>query len=135
MILIVDDNIWFIATMHGILSERGYRFEIAMNGDEAIALTLDHGQRYAIALIDVDLKSNLSGIDVVRLIRANPDSAKANVPVVMITGVAEIDSKLVDELHLSGVLYKPFLIADLITAIKTNTRYPLTPETKKDENP
>lgn len=123
MILIVDDNPLFTTTMDKSLSVRGFRSEIVADGGEAVRRVLDHGQLYALALIDVDLKSETDGVDVVRAIRAIDDFSKSTVPVVLMSGFAVVEPAIVEELRIAGALHKPFLIADLVGTIERNSRW------------
>jgi len=85
-ILVVDDEETVLNLVQRILEEAGYSVVTAANGEEAFDKVLRDG----IGLMLLDIKMpGLDGFQVLDLIRQ-----RSNIPVIMLTGLAEVDSLL-----------------------------------------
>lgn len=122
MLLVVEDNPHFSATIKTILEKRGYSFDIVDTGSEAVARLINQGERYALAIIDARLPDRQGG-DIIRTVRSIDDPDKALVPIVMMTGGDPIPDDLIRDGKICGVLYKPFLVSDLMRMIKQCSRW------------
>ncbi len=131
MLLIVEDNPHFSATINAILQRRGFRFDIVDTGKEAIARLANKGETYALAIVDIRLP-DFPGDEILRLTRALTDPLKAGIPVVMMTGGEPVEPALLADGSVCAVLYKPFLVAELLRVIDQCSRWsPLS----SDEQP
>lgn len=84
-ILIVDDSELIHDLVTAILRECDMELVHVRNGQEAKAQLLDSGSNFAVALVDLILPSDVTGWDILDLIRGNP--ATAAMRVVVLTGV------------------------------------------------
>ena len=104
--LLVEDNIMNVKLFSLLLRRIGIQFDIATDGEEAIAL-FDKNY-YDIILTDINLPK-LPGNEMAKLMRKNIDSIKANTPIIALTAsilTSEIDSYL--QVGINEVLLKPF---------------------------
>ncbi len=83
----------------------------AGNGKEALELLKQYNNEFAFLLCDVNMPE-MSGMETLRAIRGNPDTAK--LPVIMCTSVAE-KSQVLDAIKAgaSNYVVKPFRPEDL----------------------
>jgi CheY-like chemotaxis protein len=82
-ILIVDDNATNVKLLSFLLSSRGYRVQVAVDGEEALALL----ETYRPKLILMDLQlPGIDGLSVTRKLREQP--ATADILVVAVTASA-----------------------------------------------
>lgn len=132
MILIVDDNPFFTDVMNRILMKRGFKFDIVNTGIEAIRRMLEHGQEYSLVLLDYRM-SGVNGIEIAKTIRVIGDPEKSEVPIVLMSGADfSLDLSELQNLQVAGILYKPFLINDLVDTIKHNARFPIIGDVQDD---
>lgn len=103
-ILIVDDNPLNVKLLETTLGKEGYQIYKAFNGPNARALAVEHIP--SIILLDIQMPGE-NGFDVIKQLKNNADTA--SIPVIFLTGVSEIDSKL-EGFNLGAVDYitKPF---------------------------
>ncbi len=88
-VLIVDDDASILRLMCEILSHQGYRFETAANGLEAISKV----KEFSPDLIFMDVRMPvMDGYDALKKIKA--DEAVCHIPVVMVTGLGDRESKI-----------------------------------------
>jgi two-component system response regulator HydG len=110
-ILIVDDNAGILHTMDIILTEKGYRVEIADNGLDAIEQI--RNRSFDLVISDIKM-SHVTGVDVLKEIkRVSPE-----IPTIMITAFTM--DKLVQEAQQEGaeaVLHKPLDFDELHSVI------------------
>lgn len=114
-ILVVDDEETVLNLVQRILEEAGYSVVTAANGEEAFDKVLRDG----IGLMLLDIKMpGLDGFQVLDLIRE-----RSNIPVIMLTGLAEVDS-LLDALNNGADDYitKPFKPRELVARIEAKLR-------------
>lgn len=113
-ILIVEDEAIIAMEIQSILQELGYRVTaIVGSGEEAVEKA--ESDSPDIIIMDVNLKTEMSGIDAVEIIQA-----KKEIPVVFVT--ARFDETKFDAANLSipfGYILKPIHDRDLKVAIKT----------------
>ena len=108
-----EDNPENRQTLITYLNARHYRVIAAANGKEAIALA--QSQQPDIILMDINMPE-LNGIEVTRLIRANP--VLAHIPIVAITALtSHQDQCLCLEEGMNHFLPKPFRLKELTHAI------------------
>ncbi len=111
-VLVVDDEAGYRTTLKDLLVAEGYSVETAESGEDAIEVS---GRAYPDVLIaDWKLKNKLSGLDVVRALRAsNP-----RLPALFITGHSvdqlRAEAHDLDEVQ---VLEKPFVADSLLNMI------------------
>jgi two-component system cell cycle sensor histidine kinase/response regulator CckA len=117
-ILIVDDEQSVREIIAGMLEDHGYNLALAGSGSEAIArateLTPD------LILLDV-MMPDIDGFEVCRRLRADP--LLAEVPIIMITALNDLDSRLRGiEAGADDFISKPFNQAELRARVRTITR-------------
>jgi DNA-binding response OmpR family regulator len=101
-ILLVDDDTTLTDYIGEYLVSLGY--EVSSANDGAAALKAIEGNSPNCVLLDIDLKGELSGIDVLRQIKARG----LDVKVIMITGYVESEKEdLCKELGASDYIVKP----------------------------
>lgn len=112
-ILIVEDEAVIAAEIEMTLRRMGYRIAgKARNGDKALDLLASTNPD--LALLDIDIKGTLSGIDLARVIRK-----KYNYPFVFLTAFADRATLAqVKETLPYGFVVKPFNDKDLLSAIE-----------------
>jgi PAS domain S-box-containing protein len=85
LLLLAEDNPENVATLGDYLRAKGYRLAVAKDGLEALALA--HRERPALILMDVQMPG-LDGLEATRRLRADPDPALAQVPILALTALA-----------------------------------------------
>jgi len=117
-ILIVEDDLALSELLSYNLSSAGYQTSTIDDGDEAMAAVLDENPD--LVILDWMLP-NLSGIEICRQIRANPETR--NLPVIMLTAKGE-DLDRVRGLNTGADDYmvKPYSPAELIARIQALLR-------------
>lgn len=117
-ILVVEDeaDIRKLITYH--LSQERFRVVEAENGEDA----LDLAQQETPRLIVLDLMlPSLSGLDVCKIIRQNPDTAQT--PILMLTAKAgEADRVIGLELGADDYITKPFSPREMVARVKAVLR-------------
>jgi CheY-like chemotaxis protein len=107
-VLVADDDISIRQLVRTIITREDIAVDTAGDGREAIAL-LEEGD-YAVILLDL-MMPRVDGFGVIEHLRLHPQKRK---PVVLvITAYADQKFKHVDPSVVSGVLRKPFEVADL----------------------
>lgn len=125
MILIAEDNPHFSATIKRILESRGYIFDIVDTGKEALARIAHHGETYALMIVDEGLP-DITGLEVIEVTRTMGDKEKAFIPVILMTGGMSLYAEQYDNLQIATILYKPFLVSELVEAIQKYRRWSFT---------
>jgi len=111
-ILVVDDDAGVRAVAQRALTSAGYHVITATNGTEGLAL-LERGKSdVSLALIDVTMPE-MSGFELVRELRKRG----LTTPVVLSSGY-ELEAARAREAGSSGVLAKPYDVAELLRAIE-----------------
>ncbi|RLC81896.1 MAG: hypothetical protein DRI81_01230, partial [Chloroflexi bacterium] len=117
-VLVVDDNLALRQALEDLLAAEGYDVACASNGVEALAkatqLTPD------LILLDV-IMPDMDGFTVCQRLRADP--LLADVPVIMITALADRDSRLRGfEAGADDYVSKPIDTPELLARVRTTTR-------------
>lgn len=112
-ILIVEDEALIAAEIESTIELLGYKVcGKAMNGDKA--LDLFKNTKPDLALLDINIKGSLNGIDLAQIIRKN-----YNFPFVFLTSYSDLETlKKVQETMPYGYIVKPFTDKDLRSNIE-----------------
>ncbi len=86
-ILVVDDDPLVRKSLTRLLSEAGFRVLVAANAEDALALTEEHD--FAVAVVDKNLGGELSGLDILAMIRA-----RSSTLVILHTGYPSTESAI-----------------------------------------
>lgn len=109
-IVIVDDDDNGRRMLRRALERRGYIVTEANDGESGIDAI--HATNPAAALVDLRMPGRYSGLDVVRLLRA--DSGTAELPIIIVSASAHSDARILsDEVGASGFVEKPVDFATL----------------------
>lgn len=113
-VLIVEDELIVAEDLKSMLQSYGYETAgIAYNYTEAIDLL--KSSEIDIALLDINLGGNKTGVDVAHYIREN-----FQIPIVFVSSNSDpISVKATVEVKPNGYLVKPFRKEDIFTAIET----------------
>ncbi len=84
--LVVDDDLDVVVTVTAVLESAGYEVVSASSAREAIALLPALGT-VDLAVLDLMMEENDSGVQVAQELRRRPDTAQ--IPIVLLTAVAE----------------------------------------------
>ncbi len=114
-ILVVDDDITTRTLLKMLLEMEGFQTIISTMEIENIFNHI-HNDEPDVLLIDVHLQ-NVSGIEIVKNIRQNPD--RSGLRILMTSGM-DVQDKCI-EAGANGFLLKPFMPEELINWIKQNT--------------
>jgi excisionase family DNA binding protein len=113
-VLIVDDDAQFVRSLQRTLRTKGFETEIAADGFSAGLLM----RSFSPSLITLDLRMpGMSGLDVIKNIRGNPDYTHVKILVVSATHRDELD-KAVRE-GADDALSKGFTANELIDKVET----------------
>ncbi|MEW6108775.1 MAG: response regulator [Nitrospirota bacterium] len=113
-ILLVDDEEQNIKLLKSLLEAMGYDTETAYNGKEAVEKTKT--AKPDLILLDI-MMPEMDGYEACDLIKTNADTS--NIPVVMVTALADRDSKLKGlNVCANDFLTKPFDRTELILRVK-----------------
>lgn len=117
-ILVVDDTPANVKLLSDLLSVKGYAVSIAVNGEEALAKVGTEAPD--MVLLDV-MMPGLSGYEVCRRIRENPDTAL--LPVVLVTSLDPHEERVKGiEAGADDFLSKPINQAELFARVKSLLR-------------
>lgn len=117
-ILIVDDDAAIRDLIKEVLAAQGHAFAMAASGAEALALVAK--TRFDLVLLDRNMPK-MSGLDVLKTLRANPATAKLKV---LVCTAAEMLAE-VDEAFSAGAtdyIVKPLDFAKLTAKVARHTR-------------
>ncbi len=119
IILIVDDNAEALSAAARLLRKAGY--EVAEAGDGAGALSLVRSMRPALVLLDVVLP-DLSGLDVMRQIRADP--ALVGVSVVLLSSLQAAPEEQTAGLDAGadGYIARPIANTEMLARVRAQLR-------------
>lgn len=109
-VLVVDDEPEIVGTLKNFLFRKGYRVDIALNGEEALNILEKEG----INLILLDLKMpGLSGEEIAKIIREKYPTVK----IIVVTAYPQKSHNLCRQDMLEDVLIKPVTPAELYEKI------------------
>ncbi|MBP8294565.1 MAG: response regulator [Burkholderiales bacterium] len=113
-ILIVEDNERNLKLVRDLLQVKGYATLEAVTGEEGVRLATEH--KPDLVLMDIQLPG-ISGIDALRILRANPDTAA--IPVIAVTAsVMQQDRKMITEAGFDAYVGKPISMKEFLDAVK-----------------
>jgi two-component system phosphate regulon response regulator PhoB len=117
-ILVVEDEDTLSTLLQYNLGKEGYEVTLAKDGEEALLLARE--VMPDLVLLDWMLPK-LSGIEVCRQLRANPDNA--NVPIIMLTARDEEDDRVRGlDMGADDYIAKPFSMTELFARIRAVLR-------------
>ena len=119
-VLLVEDNAVNRMVAQGFLERDGHRVTTADNGDEALEQV--NGGSFDLILMDIRMPG-IDGLEATRRIRALADEAKAQCPIVALTG--DVVASQIAGCFAAGVddcLRKPFEPEELIAVIRRVTQ-------------
>jgi signal transduction histidine kinase/CheY-like chemotaxis protein len=120
-VLIADDQEMNLALIEKILTRWKCRFDRAVDGQAAYDLFC--ANNYDMVLLDLQMP-RMSGIEVVKKIRTDKDSVKANVPVLALTADTTLpDNDAFLEVGFDDYLLKPFRERDIYNVIIRHLPY------------
>jgi two-component system phosphate regulon response regulator PhoB len=118
-ILIVEDEQDLVNTLEYNLEREGFETKSALNGSDGLELA-ESAPHPDLVLLDLMLP-DVSGTEVCRRIRENPDTAK--IPVIMLTAKGEeIDRVVGFEVGADDYVVKPFSVRELVLRVKAILR-------------
>jgi two-component system alkaline phosphatase synthesis response regulator PhoP len=118
-ILVVDDEPHIVEVVRDYLEQAGFRVLIARDGQTA--LTMIRRERPDLIVLDLMLPGQMTGLDVCRGVRQEPDLA--DVPIVMLTAHVEESGQPVGvqaglELGIDDYVTKPFSPRELVACVQ-----------------
>lgn len=117
-ILAVDDNILNLKLIEISLSKEGYTIVSADNGPDARAMALRENPD--LILLDIEMPGE-SGFDVIRKLK--DDSRTNAIPVIFLTGLSEVDSKLKGfDLGAVDYITKPFHPLEVLARVRIHLK-------------
>lgn len=119
--LLVDDEPAQLGLISEFIKTTGLEFETAGNGKEALKKL--NSSEYDIVLTDIQMP-NMDGFELLEAIRANPDIAK--VPVLALSGRADVSTTEYLEKGFTGSLLKPYSSRKLLSLIEQSLKIKLS---------
>ena len=114
VILIIEDNERNLKLVRDLLQVKGYATLEAVTGEEGVRLATEH--KPDLVLMDIQLPG-ISGIDALRILRANPDTAA--IPVIAVTAsVMQQDRKMITEAGFDAYVGKPISMKEFLDAVQ-----------------
>jgi len=114
VILIVEDNEKNMKLVRDVLQAKGYTTIEAVTGEEGVRLATE--RKPDLILMDIQLPG-INGIEALRLLRANPDTAA--IPAIAVTAsVMQQDRKHITEAGFDGYLGKPLNLKEFLEAVR-----------------
>ena len=114
VILIVEDNEKNMKLVRDVLQAKGYTTIEAVTGEEGVRLATE--RKPDLILMDIQLPG-INGIDALRLLRANPDTAA--IPAIAVTAsVMQQDRKHITEAGFDGYLGKPLNLKEFLETVR-----------------
>jgi signal transduction histidine kinase/FixJ family two-component response regulator/CHASE3 domain sensor protein len=125
-LLLAEDNPLNVLLAKTILKKWNISCDIATNGQEAIELFEENS--YDLVLTDIQMPI-LGGLELLSLIRANPNSLRSEIPVIALTAnVLKEDRDIYMEAGMNDIVLKPFVECNLVEKISAclKTKYTST---------
>jgi two-component system cell cycle response regulator DivK len=114
VILIVEDNEKNMKLVRDVLQAKGYTTIEAVTGEEGVRLATE--RKPDLILMDIQLPG-INGIDALRLLRANPETA--GIPAIAVTAsVMQQDRKHITEAGFDGYLGKPLNLKEFLETVR-----------------
>lgn len=110
-ILVVDDDPFSLRLVAGVLTEAGYRVDVALGVDDAQRKL--RRQRFDLALVELAMK-RVSGIHLIELLKGDPELAST--PVLALT--TPIRPDLASPLGCDGFVFRPVDSAALLRCVR-----------------
>ncbi|MGE5839192.1 MAG: response regulator [Deltaproteobacteria bacterium] len=127
-VLVIDDEQIVLNSVHKILGQGDYDVEATLSGRQGLELALE--KSYDVVLTDVRME-DMGGMLILRDIK----KAKPSMPVIIITGYANVQSaKQAMKLGAAEYIEKPFTPDQLLKAVKTAVDQAAAPG-RKDRAP
>jgi len=116
-ILVVDDSEPVRLVLGRSVAKLGFASDLAQDGAQALSLFASNPGLYALALVDVKLPGQMSGVDVVRELRL----LRPDLPAVLTSGysLGEVMIASFARVESVGFLQKPFKLDSLAAALRT----------------
>jgi two-component system cell cycle response regulator DivK len=115
LVLIVEDNEKNLKLVRDVLQVKGYATLEAGTAEEGIRLALE--RKPDLILMDIHLPG-MSGIDALRILRADP--ATAAIPVIAVTAsVMQQDRKQITEAGFDAYVGKPINIREFLDTVRS----------------
>ena len=112
-ILIVEDNEKNMKLVRDVLQAKGYRTIEAVTGEDGVRLAKE--RRPALVLMDIQLPG-INGIEALRQMRADPDTA--SIPVIAVTAsVMASDRRNITDAGFDGYVGKPLNLKEFLDAV------------------
>ena len=113
LILIVEDNPRNMKLVRDVLQVKGHTTLEAVNAEDGIVLATERIPD--LILMDIQLPG-MNGIDALRVLRGQPDTAR--IPVIAVTAsVMQQDRKLITEAGFDGYVGKPISLVEFLQAV------------------
>ena len=126
-VLLIEDELSVSEVVRLALEKNSQIVDIASNGEDGLNY-LDLYD-YAIVILDLNLP-DISGYDVLKRIRSHKKLSIKNIPILILSGYAQVDNKLKGlSLGADDYLTKPFSTAELLMRIETIIRRTTTQST------
>jgi len=114
VILIVEDNDKNLKLVRDVLQVKGYTTLEAGTGEDGVRIAGE--QVPDLILMDIQLPG-MSGIDALKLLRANPATAK--IPVIAVTAsVMQQDRNLITQAGFDSYIGKPLNLKEFLDAVR-----------------
>jgi two-component system cell cycle response regulator DivK len=121
LILIVEDNQKNMKLVRDVLQAKGYTTIEAVTGEDGIRLAAE--RKPDLILMDIQLPG-INGIEALRVLRANPDTAA--IPAVAVTAsVMQQDRKHITEAGFDGYLGKPLNLKEFLETVRAMLEKPV----------
>lgn len=128
MILVLDDDPLVSKLLDDLIRDSGEGCEICGTVEDAYRRVLEHGEQFTLGLIDLRIGGDdRGGIRLAEMVRQTGDPAKAELPLVMVTGAYDFlhFADVTAGLGFVGLLSKPFSPDGLAQTVKRYRRFPL----------
>ena len=117
-VLAVDDNLLNLKLIEKSLSKEGYKIFIASNGPDARKIAED--EKPDLILLDIEMPGE-DGFEVITKLKDNSETNP--IPVIFLTGVIEVDSKLKGfELGAVDYITKPFHPLEVLARVRIHLK-------------
>ena len=115
-VLIIEDNQDTAASVNEFLKALGYTVDVANNGITGLQLAIT--KNYSVIILDL----NLPGIDGFEICRQLRQTARRQIPVLMLTAKTSLENKLEGfNLGADDYLTKPFFMKELAARVRLLT--------------